>query len=256
MAPPVKNRSSGDMLMGVWQRVLKNEILGRWLAQRAYDQNQRLWEERWSREHGQSFTVSTIPAEVQEAVTSRWFAPGSSLLDIGCGSGELAAWHAAQGFTVLGVDYAERAITRARRQYGDGEGRLAFKTVDICRTAPGAGAYDSLLDRGCFHEIPRAFAGDYAAHVAGAARPGAHFLLLYVLVKVYRQATGSPQPEEADVLTEDEQAHMQDETSQYVRSCFESAFKIQRVEDTVLERRTRRNVPIPMPGMAVWMVRR
>jgi 2-polyprenyl-3-methyl-5-hydroxy-6-metoxy-1,4-benzoquinol methylase len=48
--------------------------------------------------------MSKIPQEVQDAVDSGWFSPGSSALDIGCGMGEIAAWLAQQGFNVLGID--------------------------------------------------------------------------------------------------------------------------------------------------------
>src|SRR5207247_4141382 len=102
------------------------------------------------------------------------------VLDICCGSGEIAAWLAAQGYDVTGVDFAESAIARARASYGEARG-LRFEPVDICRQVPDDGPYGVMLDRGCLHGIERHFRSDYLQNVAAAAKPGAHFLLLHVV---------------------------------------------------------------------------
>jgi 2-polyprenyl-3-methyl-5-hydroxy-6-metoxy-1,4-benzoquinol methylase len=38
----------------------------------------------------------------------------SSVLDIGCGSGEITAWLAQNGFKVVGIDFAQSAIEKAK----------------------------------------------------------------------------------------------------------------------------------------------
>ena len=94
----------------------------------------QLWERNWARDNfAPSWVISEIPKEVQDAVASEWFAPGTSLLDIGCGSGELAAWLAERGFNVLGVDFSESAIEKARASAGRAQkpNQLLFKVADI-----------------------------------------------------------------------------------------------------------------------------
>jgi 2-polyprenyl-3-methyl-5-hydroxy-6-metoxy-1,4-benzoquinol methylase len=63
-----------------------------------------VWEERWSRENYLPAWRNLIPPEVQQAVESGWFPARSMILDIGCGGGEIAAWLAERGFTVIGID--------------------------------------------------------------------------------------------------------------------------------------------------------
>lgn len=67
------------------------------------------WEENWSAAgYAPEWRMRAIPLEIREAAGTSWFPPGASVLDIGCGSGEIAAWLAQQGYRVLGVDFARR----------------------------------------------------------------------------------------------------------------------------------------------------
>ncbi|MFF3767345.1 methyltransferase, FxLD system [Streptomyces sp. NPDC001922] len=47
---------------------------------------------------------------------------GGRALDVGCGTGELAAFLASSGYTVDAVDFAEGALTRARAEHAEVEG--------------------------------------------------------------------------------------------------------------------------------------
>ncbi|MGY4902538.1 class I SAM-dependent methyltransferase [Streptomyces sp. 900116325] len=65
---------------------------------------------------------------------------GARALDIGCGTGELAALLQGWGYVASGVDWAPAAITQARQKYPD----LAFDCADL---ADVAGDYDLITAR-------------------------------------------------------------------------------------------------------------
>ncbi|MFF4583362.1 methyltransferase, FxLD system [Streptomyces sp. NPDC001373] len=67
----------------------------------------------------------TLPENIQEA----------QALDVGCGTGELAAYLASLGYAVDAVDYADSAISRAREERQDAEG-VRWLQLDIERGDP------------------------------------------------------------------------------------------------------------------------
>jgi SAM-dependent methyltransferase len=56
--------------------------------------------------------------------------PGASLLDVGCGSGQLALIAAREGVRVTGVDIAENLIRRARARAAADQLRARFEVAD------------------------------------------------------------------------------------------------------------------------------
>ncbi|MEU9737201.1 class I SAM-dependent methyltransferase [Streptomyces sp. NPDC048002] len=60
---------------------------------------------------------------------------GGRALDVGCGTGELAAHLAGVGYTVDAVDLTDRAISRAREEYAGVEG-VRWLQLDIERDDP------------------------------------------------------------------------------------------------------------------------
>src|SRR5207247_2239914 len=105
-----------------------------------------VWERKWAQpDFVPAFRIKSVPIEVQQAVEDDWFTPGASVLDIGCGDGELAAWLAEQGYDVVGVDFAEAAIVKAERAYAGVRG-LTFEVVDICEAPPKRAGFGALLD--------------------------------------------------------------------------------------------------------------
>lgn len=143
------------------------DLLLKKFPQWKYNYKKRKWINRWySNNFSPSWMITRIPQEIQEAVDSGWFPPDASLVDIGCGSGEIAAWLATKNFQVMGIDYASSAIERAKSKHGEIPGKLEFKTIDICADSFGGTQFNALIDRGCFHTIPKAFHSDYVNSVA------------------------------------------------------------------------------------------
>ncbi|WP_327309639.1 methyltransferase, FxLD system (plasmid) [Streptomyces sp. NBC_01298] len=74
---------------------------------------------------------------------------GGRALEVGCGTGELAAHLARLGYSVDAVDFAESAIARAREEHSDVEG-VRWLQLDIERDDPALlheGGYDLIVMR-------------------------------------------------------------------------------------------------------------
>lgn len=71
------------------------------------------------------------------------YPPESPVLDVGCGSGDLAIHIAESGIAALGIDFVEEAMAQAQAKKAtlppDVAGRLDFRVADALRpSAPGA----------------------------------------------------------------------------------------------------------------------
>lgn len=215
-----------------------------------YRKRTRRWDSSWSKEdYSPIWMTEAIPRQIREAVDSGWFQPGAIVLDIGCGNGDHAAWLAGQGFQAMGIDLARSAIDKAEAKYHEMRGKLAFKTVDICRESPTPARFQALIDRGCFHGIrnferrtrygiQRTLSKNYVKNVAACCVPRARFLLL---IGTFNH------PETAEMATDEE------EIVQDVRALFQADFEIAKLEKITMEMASSVD---PMPAISFWMIRR
>ena len=216
-------RHLGDMLAWLWPG---------W----GYRRIRRGWQVEWARDDFTPFWLShRIPREVQEGVASGWFPPGGSIVDIGCGSGEITAWLAEQGYNATGVDYAAAAIERARARFPDRAGSLEFVVLDVCRSPLPAVRFHGAVDRGCLSGLPEAEWSGYRRSLATGLVPGAAFLLLYAMFD--RRGRASLRAATAEGA---------------LRAMFESQFRIERIESSVIDVCASAE---PVPALAVWMHR-
>jgi SAM-dependent methyltransferase len=129
-------------------------------------------------------------------------------LDLGCGTGTNVVYLARHGWAAVGVDFARRAIAKARRRARQAGVECTFLVGDVTRlTVPGP--FDLALDIGCLHSIPVGGRAAYAAGLARVVRPGGTYLL-------YAFAPGGP----AFGLSPDD-----------VRTTFVDSFDVVRVEE-------------------------
>ncbi len=137
----------------------------------------------WNARYAEGFipwdTATPEPLLV-EVVADRALRPGRAL-DIGCGTGTHALWLAEQGFDVVGVDVAERAVAqaRARAAHTRPAGSVRFVVLDFLREVPDGGPFDLVFDRGVFHVFDAAEDREaFAARVARCLAPSGVWLSL------------------------------------------------------------------------------
>jgi SAM-dependent methyltransferase len=75
---------------------------------------------------------------------------GSSVLEIGCGTGTNAVELARRGFQVTAVDMVDQAIQAARKKAHEAKITVDFRVADVLKDDLG-GPYDILFDRGVYH---------------------------------------------------------------------------------------------------------
>jgi 2-polyprenyl-3-methyl-5-hydroxy-6-metoxy-1,4-benzoquinol methylase len=86
--------------------------------------------------HGWDWYARSFGARLIELLRERGLAPGSSILDAGCGTGSLALMLSASGYRVTGVDLSPEMVARARAK--DAAGAIDWRVGDITSLAVGA----------------------------------------------------------------------------------------------------------------------
>lgn len=95
--------------------------------------------------------------------------PGESILDLGCGTGQLTAKIAASGADVLGVDASPEMIGQARQNYP----KLRFALEDATKL-PFEEEFDAVFSNATLHWVRNADAA--AASIARALKTGGRFI--------------------------------------------------------------------------------
>lgn len=90
------------------------------------------------------------------------------VLELGCGAGNIAAWLAARGPEVVGVDISPTAIAWATERASE---RTRFVVGDVVREIPVEGLFDAVLDGHCLHCIIGADRARVLANVRAKLRP-------------------------------------------------------------------------------------
>jgi SAM-dependent methyltransferase len=156
----------------------------------------------------------------------------SSVLEIGCGWGQDAAFFARQGHSVVATDFSEVAIEEVRARYGDVP-RLNFVVMDTARGFPFAdGAFDVVyahlslhyfsdeVTRRVFREIHRVLRRDG--------------LLLFLCKSVRDPLYGQGQEIEPDMF--EREGHVRHFFSEaYARSCLGADFEVLHIESGDVE---------------------
>jgi cyclopropane fatty-acyl-phospholipid synthase-like methyltransferase len=139
--------------------------------------------------------------------------PGRAL-DLGCGTGRASIYLAQRGWTCDGVDFIPAAVALARER-ADAAGvgdRTRFTVASVAHLDEFEPPYDLAIDVGCMHNLRGDDRVSYAAGLARLLRPGGRYLLFAHLANENESATNTR-------LTESE-----------LRTLFESAFDLERVE--------------------------
>ena len=79
--------------------------------------------------------VPEAPVDADLIAVASGLAPGA-VLDLGCGSGQNCIWLAQQGWDVLGVDIAPKAVAGARLSAARASAEASFEVADIATWRP------------------------------------------------------------------------------------------------------------------------
>lgn len=128
---------------------------------------------------------------------------GGRVLEVGCGTGTNALWLAGEGFDVVGIDVATRAIDRANTKRAAVSTPVAcrFEVLDFLHAEPPGGLFDFIFDRGCFHVFhDAADRARFAERVAALLGPDGQWLSLIGSTEGPARDTGPPRRSAREVV--------------------------------------------------------
>lgn len=210
--------------------------LPRFITQRifpnlSYQLRLRWWNKVWERQADLQNLEISIPDQLSVSVKNGWIAPGCKVADIGCGSGELTAWLAKNGFDAVGMDYSSEAIRIASKWLDRIDGKLSYVVGDICKHIVSGGPYDIMIDKGCLHGIAGGYQAIAVENIARSCKHGGKLLMLYRLTRDKEQE------------------------KERLETLFLPFFIFEKVENTVMRRVAGNLSNIDLPCLAIWMVR-
>ncbi|HEX8271055.1 MAG TPA: class I SAM-dependent methyltransferase [Longimicrobiaceae bacterium] len=113
--------------------------------------------------------------------------PAGPVLDVGCGSGDLAIALAQRGLEVLGIDFVDAAIAHARGKAAalppEVAARLELRVADALRPSLLGRRFGSVVDSGFLHLFDVAECDRFAGELASALVPGGRYYLLAFAVE-------------------------------------------------------------------------
>jgi cyclopropane fatty-acyl-phospholipid synthase-like methyltransferase len=109
------------------------------------------------------------------AVADRVLGP---VLDAGCGTGENALFFASRGLRVVGVDFVDEAIRRARAKAAQRGLAVEFLVKDATALADWGERFASVIDSGLFHVFSDDDRRRYVRGLAHVLEPGGRLFLM------------------------------------------------------------------------------
>ncbi len=101
-----------------------------------------------------------------------------SVLDAGCGTGDIALFLASRGNQVTGADYLEEPIRRAKLKAAERGLPVAFLVKDAMTLKDWNERFDNVVDSGLFHVFSDADRKTYVAGLANVLKRGGRLFLM------------------------------------------------------------------------------
>jgi ubiquinone/menaquinone biosynthesis C-methylase UbiE len=117
-----------------------------------------------------------VPPEVQAFMREH---PVGRALDLGCGTGTSSLALARAGWQVTGIDFAVRAIRKAKQKARHASLPVDFRLARVTCLPRSLykSSYDLVLDIGCFHSLTSSEKASYLAQLDYLVAPGGTWLL-------------------------------------------------------------------------------
>ena len=104
----------------------------------------------------------------------------TTVLDVGCGTGENALYFAQNGFSVVGIDLSTRAISRAKEKAVERKLKVDFRVANALSLDYAHENFDNAIDSGLFHTFNDADRISFAREIARVlAANGRYFMLCF-----------------------------------------------------------------------------
>ena len=101
-----------------------------------------------------------------------------SVLDVGCGTGELALFFAENGYDVWGIDSAPEAIRQARSKANQRPLQVSFKIASAMKLDQLDQHFDTVVDCGLFHVFSAAERPVFVNQLRSVLLPGGKYFML------------------------------------------------------------------------------
>jgi SAM-dependent methyltransferase len=101
-----------------------------------------------------------------------------SILDSGCGTGENAFFFASRGHKVVGIDFLEEPIRRAKHKATERGLTATFLVIDALTLKDLPEVFDNVIDSGLFHVFSNVDHRRYVDGLATVLKPNGRFFFL------------------------------------------------------------------------------
>ncbi|MEM7362835.1 MAG: class I SAM-dependent methyltransferase, partial [Pseudomonadota bacterium] len=123
-------------------------------------------------------------SQIQTALDGPYAPSRGSLLELGCGAGNMTIWMAQNGYECAGIDIADTAIDWARNNAVDAGVDANFKVASLTDIPFDDGAFDFVLDGNAFHCIIGDDRARVLQEVVRILKPGGYFLVRTVCTPI------------------------------------------------------------------------
>ena len=120
-----------------------------------------------------------------------WRPAHGTVLDIGCGLGEVAAWFSERTYATVAIDIAESAVRKGRTMHVHLPSPPEYLALAIAPDDRLTGNTTFLSIVAALHQIPREEIPNYVRNISYVAAPDARMLLF---VKAFRDGQSSRRP--------------------------------------------------------------